>query len=281
MKPIRIGRIAFTNILPIYQYFDDRGLDVEWIRQVPSLLNRDMAAGNIDMSPISAFAYAEHADEYVLMPDLSISAMGPVGSIFLFTKGDQLHDLDGKTIALTNTSATSVALLKIVLEKFAGVRPNYVTMAPSLEEMMNVADAALLIGDDAVKGKWNGSAYRMYDLGEEWMKQTGLSMTYAVWAVRRAIAESRRSDLEEIYLRFMQAKAEGRKNLTPAIEEAMRQLGGDVAFWKAYFEGLCYDFGEKEKRGLQTYFRYAADLGLLPSNVEIHMLDLPASLGMR
>ncbi|MFC7442129.1 menaquinone biosynthetic enzyme MqnA/MqnD family protein [Laceyella putida] len=281
MKPIRIGKIAFTNILPIYHYLDDRGLNVEWVRQVPTLLNRNMALGKIDMGPISAFAYAEHAEDYVLMPDLSISAMGPVGSIFLFTKGCQLHELDGKTIALTNTSASSVALLQIILEKFAGVKPTYVTMPPSLEEMMSVADAALLIGDDAVMGKWNHPGYRLYDLGEEWMKQTGRSMTFAVWAVRRKIAESRKSELEELYHRFMRAKAEGRKNMRPAIEEAMRQLGGDPAFWQKYYDGLSYDFGEREKRGLETYFRYATDLGLLPANVEIRMLDLPASLGMR
>lgn len=282
MRPIRIGKIAFTNILPIYHYFDGQGTQVEFIPQVPTELNRGMARGEIDMGPISSFAYAEQYPQYVLMPDLSVSAMGPVGSIFLFTRGAELVDLRHARIALTQTSASSVALLRILLEKFAGASPDYVTMVPNLEQMMKEADAALLIGDDALKALWNNPAgYRVLDLGQEWFERTGLSMTFAVWAIRKEIAETRTAELEEIYFRFMKAKETGRKQPLPVIQEAIRQLGGEPAFWQQYYEGLCYDLREKEVVGLKTYYRFAAELGLLPPDVEICMLDLPASLGMR
>ncbi|SEN27968.1 menaquinone biosynthesis protein [Lihuaxuella thermophila] len=281
MKPIRVGKIAFTNILPIYHYFDDRGTEVELIPMVPSQLNRGMAAGEIDLGPISSFAYAENYPHFVLMPDLSISAMGPVGSIFLFTRGKELSELRHARIALTNTSASSVNLLRVLLEKFEGGSPDYVTMPPCLDEMMKEADAALLIGDDAIKALWHHSGYRVLDLGEEWHKYTGLSMTFAVWAVRREIAETRMEELAEIYLRFMKAKEQGRREPLPVIREAMRQLGGERDFWTKYYDGLCYDLREQQLEGLKTYYRYAAELGLLSSDVEICMLDLPAGLGMR
>ncbi|MBA4495601.1 menaquinone biosynthetic enzyme MqnA/MqnD family protein [Paenactinomyces guangxiensis] len=281
MKPIRIGKISFTNILPIYHYFDQRGTQVELIPQVPTQLNRGMAKGEIDMGPISSFAYAETYPDYVLMPDLSISATGPVGSIFLFTRGEELADLHQARIALTNTSASSVALLRILLEKFAGAKPEYVTMDPCLDDMMNRADAALLIGDDALKGLWRNSGYRILDLGQEWYNRTGMSMTYAVWAVRREIAETRTAELEEIFVRFMKAKEKGQRDPRPVIREAMRQLGGDVPFWDRYYDGLSYDLREKEIAGLKAYYRYGAELGLLPPDVQICMLDLPAGLGMR
>lgn len=281
MKPIRIGRISFTNILPIYHHFDERGTQVELIPQVPTQLNRGMAAGEIDMGPISSFAYAENYPHFVLMPDLSISAMGPVGSIFLFTRGKELSEVRHARIALTNTSASSVNLLRVLLEKFEGGSPDYVTMPPSLEEMMKQADAALLIGDDALKALWKNPGYRVLDLGEEWHKYTGLSMTYAVWAVRREIAETRMEELEEIYVRFMKAKEQGRRDPLPVIQEAMRQLGGERVFWKEYYDNLIYDLREREIAGLKAYYRYAAELGLLSSDVEICMLDLTAGLGMR
>jgi chorismate dehydratase len=278
MRPIRIGKISFTNILPIYHYFDGSGLPIEMIPLVPTGLNRRMARGEIDMGPISAFAYAEQYPDYVLLPDLSVSATGPVGSIFLFTRGESLEELNGARIALTNTSASSVALLKILLEKYAGVSPEYVTMAPSLDEMMRGADAALLIGDDALTGLWRNPGFRVFDLGEEWHRCTGLSMTFAVWAVRREIAEERTEELAEIHRRFMLAKERGRREPLPVIREAIRQLGGDVPFWTRYFGGLDYDFRAKHREGLQTYFDHAYELGILSARVEIQVLDLPLEL---
>lgn len=277
--PIRIGKIAFTNILPIYHYFDDEGLNVELIHQVPAELNRRLAEKELDMSPISSFAYGQNAAEYVLMPDISISATGPVRSIYLFSKTRTLKELDGETVALTNTSATSVHLLKILLEKFEGVKPVYVTKEPHLPQMMEKAKAALLIGDDAIKSFWHHPDAHIFDLGELWHQHTGLGMTFAVWAVRREVAESRPKELEDIHLRFMRAKERGRKNLLPIIQEAMRRLGGELDFWKTYYRGLRYDLPDLE--GLKTYYRYAKECGFLADEVEISMMDLPAGQSMR
>ncbi|TCS93396.1 menaquinone biosynthetic enzyme MqnA/MqnD family protein [Hazenella coriacea] len=282
MKPIRIGKISFTNILPIYHFFDGTGLDVELVPQVPAQLNRGMASGEIDMGPISSFAYAEHYPEFVLMPDLSVSAKGPVGSIFLFTKGEELTDLKKARIALTNTSASSVALLRIIMEKFIGATPEYKTMTPDLSQMMNEADAALLIGDDALKAKMTSDLpYRIFDLGQEWYNRTDLSMTFAVWAVRREIVETRKDELKQIYARFMKAKEQGSQQRQPIIQEAMKQLNGSESFWNQYFDGLCYDLQETEQIGLKTYYQYAAEIGLISPDVQICMLDLRESLGMR
>ena len=102
MRPIRIGRIAFTNILPIYHFFDPSGLNVEMIHQVPSQLNRGMAAGEIDMGPISSFAYGENHTRYTLVPHLSVSSRGPVRSIYLFTPGGTVRS-PLRLHAVTNT----------------------------------------------------------------------------------------------------------------------------------------------------------------------------------
>jgi chorismate dehydratase len=276
LRPIRIGRIAFTNILPIYHFFDPAGLKVELIHQVPSQLNRRMAAGEIDMGPISSFAYGENHTRYTLVPHLSVSSRGPVRSIYLFTRQAELSDLRSARIAVTNTSATSVALLKILLQYFEGGDPEYLTMPPSLEEMMKEADAALLIGDDAVRGAWENPGYRALDLGEEWYKRTGLDMTFAVWAVRDEVAERLRDEVAVIASRLIGSKEKGLKDLFPVVEEARRRLGGSPEFWFRYYTGLCYDLGERQLEGLRAYYRYAGELGLLPGEVKIRVMDLPA-----
>lgn len=274
MRPIRVGEIAFTNILPIYHHFDDAGIEVEWISQVPSQLNRGMAKGEIDMGPISSFAYAEQYPKYVLMPDLSVSSHGPVGSIFLFTRDAELKDLRQAKIALPSTSATSVALLRILIEHFEGGKPEYVTMSPSLEKMMAEADAALLIGDDALLAAWNNPGYRALDLGQEWYNRTGLSMVFAVWAVRREIAAERPQELKEIYDRFMESKERGRIEMGPVISKAQQRLGGSTVTWEDYYRKLIYDFGPDQQKGLETYYHYAAKLGLLPTDAKVHLLSM-------
>ncbi|SFJ57997.1 menaquinone biosynthetic enzyme MqnA/MqnD family protein [Thermoflavimicrobium dichotomicum] len=278
MRPVRISEISYTNVWPVYYYFETEGLEVELIPQVPSQLNRGMAQGEIDLGPISSFAYGEAYPNYVILPNLSVSATGPVGSIFLFTKGKDLSELDGARIALTNTSATSVNLLRILLERFEQVKPTYLTMAPHLEKMMEQAEAALLIGDDAIRGSWHHHGYRIFDLGEEWHKRTGLSMTFAVWAVRREIAEQRLPELERIYQRFIEAKEKGKKDLEPVVNKAISQVGGTREFWEHYFNGLNHDLGKDQIKGLKTYYQYATELGLLKQEIEICTLDLLASI---
>jgi len=276
LRPIRIGRIAFTNILPIYHFFESAGLNVEMVPQVPSQLNRRMAAGEIDMGPISSFAYGENHTRYTLIPHLSISSRGPVRSIYLFTRQAELSELRSARIAVTNTSASSVALLKILLQYFEGGNPEYISMPPSLDAMMEQGEAALLIGDDAVRGAWENPGYRVLDLGEEWYKRTGLDMTFAVWAVRDEVIDERREELAVIASRFIESKERGMRDLHPVVEEARRRLGGSPEFWFRYYTGLCYDLGERQLEGLKAYYRYAAELGLLPEGVQIRVLDLPA-----
>lgn len=276
MKPLRIGRIAFTNVLPIYHYFMADGLPVELVPMVPSQLNRLMAAGEIDMGPISSFAYAEQYPCYLLLPDLSVSARGRVGSIFLFTRDAALSDLRSAKIALTNTSATSVTLLKVLLNGFERGNPEYITLPPSLDDMMKQADAALLIGDDAVRAQWENPGYRVLDLGWEWYQRTGLDMVYAVWAVRREVVEEQPDLLYAVYERFLAGKQLGRLDPMPVIREAQRQLGGDTSFWQKYYNGLCYDLRRPQLEGLEAYYSRAAEIGLLSPNVRIRLVDLPA-----
>lgn len=267
---IRIGEINYTNVWPVFHHFHPEQFDffVETTLQVPATLNRAMRDGRIDLGPISSFAYGESADRYDVFPDLSVSSLGAVKSILLFLK-KPLQDVLNGTIALTNTSATSVNLLKIIIEKFYGGKPNYMVMEPSLPEMMEVADAALLIGDHAIRADWSHPSYEIIDLGERWNHFTGAWMTFAVWAVSRAATEKHPQEIAAILDAFHKSKRQAAVDMEPLVRKACIQIGGTPTYWREYFSGLCHDFGPEQQQGLSLYFQYCKELGLIQNTVEI------------
>ncbi|MBB6674142.1 menaquinone biosynthesis protein [Cohnella nanjingensis] len=268
--PIRIGRIEYTNVWPVFHHFDPTRLDVEAeiVQDVPAALNRKLREGEIDMAAISSFAYGQSCDDYLLLPNLSVSAKERVQSILLFVKTPLEQALNGR-IALTTTSATSVNLLKIIAEKFYGAHPTYDTVEPCLDTMLEQADAAMLIGDHAIRASWREHGCQVLDLGELWHRYTGLGMTFAVWAVRRETAAARPEAVREIFEALTASKRRALDDLRPVVAHAERQIGGTAAYWDAYFRGLTYDFGAAEREGLSLYFRYAHELGFLASPVGI------------
>lgn len=268
MSKIRIGRISYTNILPIYHFVDTSNPEFEFIPAVPSQLNGWLAEGTIDCGAISAFAYGQHAEEYVALRGLSVTSRGPVGSIFLFSK-KPMDELEGATVALTWTSASSVNLLKIILEEFCHVHPVYTTMNPHLEEMMEVADAALLIGDEALFWSQQNHPYHMYDLGAEWYQRTGMSMTFAVFAVSKRLLREQPQKVEKIHKLFLDSKRLGLANMDQIVQEAMGKCGLKEEFWHSYFSRLIYDFDEELAIGAEGYFDAAYRLGLLPSPAKV------------
>ena len=125
--------------------------------------------GELDIAPIPAIEYARHAEELVLLPDIAISSDGDVQSILLLSKRPA-EELDGATVALTSSSRTSQVLTRILLAKRWGVSASYVEMPPDLGSMLRDADAALLIGDDALRAYWDKpDGVIEYDLGREWI----------------------------------------------------------------------------------------------------------------
>lgn len=271
-KRIRIGRINYTNVWPIFHYFSPEELSgkVEMISQVPTQLNAAMVKGDMDIGPISSFAYGEHFRNYLLFPDLSVSALGPVKSILLFHKKPFESIINGN-IALTTASATSVNLLKIIIARFYGGRPKYCYVEPVLEKMLEEGDAALLIGDDAIRAHWSNRQYEVTDLGELWNRHTGCWMSFAVWAIRKSVAEEDPQTVKTIYDAFQRSKRLTAEHPEPMIDRALTLIGGTENYWRDYFANLCYDFDSRQKEGLALYYRYAYESGLLPQEVRLQV----------
>ncbi|RAV18525.1 menaquinone biosynthesis protein [Paenibacillus contaminans] len=275
---ISIGRINYTNVWPIFHHFPEERFagEVVFSLQVPTGLNRAMAAGEVDMGAMSSFAYGTNFDEYLLFPGLSVSALGRVNSLLLFHR-KPLEQIAGGTFALSTASATTVNLLKILLAKRYEASPTYLTMEPSLDKMMAAADGALLIGDDAIRASWADHGYMVTDLGELWKAFTGEWMTFAVWAVRKDTVRRNPELVSRIHEAFQWSKEHGLRHPEGMIAKAQATIGGTESYWRGYFNQLTYEFGPDQWRGLSLYFSYAKELGLLERDVPIQLWEeLPA-----
>ncbi|MFV8828375.1 menaquinone biosynthesis protein [Alkalihalobacterium sp. APHAB7] len=267
-----VGEISYTNILPIFYYLDREklnDLDCRFVPQIPAELNRGMANGAVDVGGISSFAYGENFDRYTLLPNLSVSAYSRVGSLFLFSKVP-IEELNEKSVALTSSSATTIHLLKIILERFYEFSVEYDVMKPNFETMLETHDACLLIGDDAIKTVWNKSdQYYMYDIGQLWYEHTGLPMTYAVFAVRNEVLQAETEKLSVLYESFISSKRKSIDiNYLPMINSIKNNFGGTQQFWEQYFKGLSYDLNDQMLKGLNYYYQLAYDLGYLKKKVQ-------------
>jgi chorismate dehydratase len=266
-----IAEISYTNILPMFYYINREKLKsagCEFVPAIPSQLNQEMADGKVHVGGISSFAYGEHSEEYQVLPDLSVSAMKQVGSIFLFSR-KPIKELNGASIALTSSSATSVNLLKIILSKFYKLNVTYTTMAPNYDLMMSDHEACLLIGDDAILTSFSKQeAIYQYDLGYLWQFFTGLPMTFALFAIRKEAWEQHEGLLREVHQQFLKSKQACRKNRFSDMIRSIRfQLGGTTEFWQTYFAGLNYELTDTHLKGLHHFYDLAYELNLLTKKV--------------
>ncbi|HET9981809.1 MAG TPA: MqnA/MqnD/SBP family protein, partial [Ktedonobacterales bacterium] len=130
--PVRLGVIDYLNCVPVYDWLlrqmaESRLANIETEAGTPAQMNRALLSGGIDISNVSSVAYGEHAGEWLLLPHRSVAAHGRVESVLLCSWHDDWRALAGRSVALTDHSATSVALVRLLAERRYGVQPRYVT----------------------------------------------------------------------------------------------------------------------------------------------------------
>lgn len=274
MRP-KVGHIQFLNCLPLYYGLVKSSalLEVDLIRGTPTELNRLLIDGELVISPISSIEYARHHESLLLMPDFTVSSDGEVKSILLISRFP-IEKLSGKRIALTTTSATSQVLLKYVLSKGYKVEPEYFQSQPELDKMLVNADAALLIGDVALKHYINGKDMFLYDLGIEWKKLTGMKMVYAVWAVNKEFAETKSDLCEYVYEIFRKSMDYSMEHLAEIADYASRWEPFSPSFLMDYFRSLHFNFGKDYQEGLLRFYQMAAAIGELESVPELEFIHI-------
>lgn len=236
---------------------------------VPSLCARALAEGTADIGIIPAAAYTQIPGLLVL-PDVAIASRRAVRSILVISK-TPIENV--RSVALDTSSMTSVALTKVVFEKWLGGGRTFTAMAPDLDQMLSACDAGLLIGDPALQV--DRRRYHTLDLAEEWIRYTGKPFVFAFWAVRSdALREADPAlDLAAV---FRDSRDHG---LAPgSLDHIARQWAPRLELTeddvRAYLtENIHYTLDAGCLEGLQLFYRYAAELGALPAAPEMRFVQ--------
>jgi chorismate dehydratase len=159
--------------------------------------------------------------------------------------------LDKKVVSLTRASATSRRLLQIVFKE-KDLSPTFIDGEFEMFKEGEV-DASLLIGDTALQVYLNYSEkkdFYLYDLGREWRDLTGKPMVYALWVVRRKLANFKPYEVEEVSRILFQALNEGLSHLDLVVKKASEISGISEEHLRNYYEILNYHFSEDFLSGL-------------------------------
>ena len=269
MKRLRISAISYLNTVPLMWDFEHgtAGADFDISYTVPSACAAALQAGTADIGIIPAAAYTQ-IPELVILPHVAIAARRAVRSILLISKVP-LKEIC--SIALDSSSMTSVALTKVLFERWLGGGRTFTSMAPNLEVMLSGHDACMVIGDTALRVE--RSRYQTFDLAEEWIRFTGKPFVFAFWAVRRAALENSSQDLAAVF----QASAEHGlqpESIAHIAREWAPQLRISEADIRHYLtENIHYQLDPGCIEGLQLFYRYAQELGVLPAAPPLQFVE--------
>lgn len=254
---MKIGKIPYANLFPIFYVLEKEFSSYEFIEGVPSELNRMIRDGLLDVCPSSSIEYILRPSHYRLIDGHSVSSKGPVRSILLFSRYP-LKNLDGKRICYSYQSETSVALLRIILKKFYRFE---FTLEASKEPEGSDYDAFLLIGDDALRGasklKFQVSWF-IYDLGQIWFEHTGLPFVFALWIARKDVEEE---SLHKFVKDLNNAKEIALKNLRNIAKYSNLKGFMSEEDILSYWSLIDYGLKEEHKRGLYLFDSYLKEIG--------------------
>ncbi|MGB8918094.1 MAG: menaquinone biosynthesis protein [Candidatus Sulfotelmatobacter sp.] len=288
MRRLRISAISYLNTAPLMWDFEhgEAGSEFDISYTLPSACARALEAGTADIGIIPAAAYAQ-VPGLMVLPGVAIASRQPVRSILLVRKVpvDKI-----RTVALDTSSMTSVALTKVLFEKWLGGGRTFTPMEPNVEKMLAAHDAGLVIGDPALQ--IDRSRYLTLDLAEEWIRYTGKPFVFAFWAVRQAALpedglcgdrrprlSASRSDAhlpsQDLATIFQQSRDHGLEpaSLDHISREWAPRLGISNADVRSYLtENIYYQLDAPCLQGLQLFYRYAAEIGALPPAPEMRFL---------
>jgi chorismate dehydratase len=253
LPKLRVGIVNFLNSKPLAWGFL-KGHHADLFAPTyhpPAMVARLLGQGALDIGLIPSVE-VQRIPGLKILPDLCVASTHEVKSVILVSRGP-LEQV--KRVALDQNSRTSVALLRILLQE-RGIHPEYLHERPDPERMLSEADAALLIGDPALKVERD--KYQVIDLAAEWNALTGLPFVFAVWAVRAGV------DLPDLSFYFKSSLRYGLSSIDTLSREAAAELGLDSADVRSYLtENLHYFLRQEELAGLEEFYRRAHAHGLI------------------
>jgi chorismate dehydratase len=292
---LRISIVQYLNTAPLVWGFTHGPFagKYELSFTVPSQCAEALRSGEVDIAIIPAIEY-QRIDGLVLLPDLAIASKKQVRSLLLVVK----KPIDAvRSIALDSSSRSTQALTRILCADKWHIAPEFFEAAPDMDAMLQSADAALLIGDPALRlaimldaaarrdpngvlvcpadaiGGEGSAQLHVYDMVDEWQSSTQLPAVLAVWAAREGVVN------EEVLRDFAASRDFGLAHIPEISELAAFELRLPVEAMAAYLrQNIDYSLDAENRRGLERFFSRAAALGLIAKHRAIRWAGLAKSL---
>lgn len=281
VSQLRISIVQYLNTAPLVWGFTNGPLRGKYNLSftVPSQCAEDLRLGRADVAIIPAIEY-QRIPGLAVLPDMTIASKNQVRSLLIVAK-KPLGQV--QTLALDSSSRSTQVLTRILCAEKWRIAPQFLQAPPDLQEMLQHSEAALIIGDPALrislgieKGSWQGRAGQticqaatlgisrsellyVYDVVGEWRALTGLPAVLALWAVRRELATA------ELTTDFLASRDFGLAHLGEISYEAAQDLELPQSALESYLRNnIDFSLDAENRRGLELYFAHAAKLGLIP-----------------
>jgi chorismate dehydratase len=286
LQKLRISIVQYLNTAPLVWGFTNGPLAGKYDLSftVPSQCAEALRAGAADIAIIPAIEY-QRIPGLVVLPDLAIASQNRVRSLLIISK-KPIEQV--RSIALDRSSRSTQALTRILAEEHWRIYPEFFETEPDLRVMLERADAAMLIGDPALRisiaiekksavspqgravcqaatlGIASAEIFHVYDVVGEWRKFSSLPAVLAVWAARPEVVTP------EVLADFAASRHFGLTQIPAICQEAARELELPQSALESYLrQNIDFSLGEENRRGLERYFHEAAKLGLIPIEKKI------------
>jgi chorismate dehydratase len=281
VKKLRISIVQYLNTAPLVWGFTHGPLQGKYDLSftVPSRCADDLRTGRADVAIIPAIEL-QRIDDLVVLPNFAIASKDRVRSLLIVSHKSAKEIT---SIALDRGSRSTQALTQILCAVHWKISPRFFEAAPDVAQMLNDADAALLIGDPALRlsisiaehaqlgpsgellcdaakcGIAGKGALHVYDVVQEWRRFSGLPAVLAVWAARRDAVTP------EVIADFAASRSFGMAHLAEICADASQELNLPAAQLQTYLrDNIDFSLDADNLAGLDLYFRLAAKLHLIP-----------------
>ncbi len=272
-----MAAIHFLNPAPLMWDFEHEP-ERSYLREryqigytTPSRCAGELAAGDADIGLVPVAAYAT-TPSLLVVPGCTVAALDRVRSIILVVRPPE--GVSGvRTIAADTSSQTSYAYTRILCNVFWKIPAVFIPHEPDLESMLQAADAALLIGDPALlaledmdaRAARTGERLLYLDLAHEWHGFTGLPWVSAFWAVREGALDETMVGASELVQDLQISRDHGLEHIEDLASEWSTRIAVPEATIRFYLsKNIHYILDEASLRGLDQFYRYAAECGALP-----------------
>lgn len=245
----------------------------------PSRCAEDLFTGVADIGLIPAAAYAIDPS-LLILPGCTIASKDRIRSIILVTREEGPEA--AQTIALDTSSLTSAAYTEILFRKYWNPAASFIPHAPDLDAMLEIADAALLIGDPALfaledrqtRLDRTGQHLQYLDLGHEWRTRTGVPWVSAFWAIRPGALERTSLSPDELIADFIASRDHGIAHIDDLVAEWSSRIALPAQTIREYLtQNIHYILDEASLAALRAFYRYAAEYRVLPEAPLPHLLE--------